>query len=245
MIEISINNLLFHPDEREGSDTLTADLTGMRLIGIVAEPEEPAVTLLRILAGLQQPLQGQVCYNGKDIYQASEEERSKLIRLNSYVFDTGGLISNLSVIENLSLPYDFVKRNQSEDDKLAGMLTLVKMFNLDDDVLQRRPSMLTKSVVKLVNYIRAFLIDPDVTFIELPFTKMNKANEQTLEELILKRAFELKKTHIFATQRNSKLVSKADAIIAIKKGEASFFKNSDGENIRFDYDVFFERVETR
>lgn len=245
MIEITVTNLLFQPDERERSSDLSADLTGRRLIGIVAEPEEPAITLLRILAGLQHPLQGEVRYNGRDIYQASEEERSKLIRANSYVFDTGGLISNLSVVENLSLPYDFVKKERSKEEKLAEMLSLVRMFGLDDSILQKRPSMLRKSEVKLVNYIRAFLIDPCVAFIELPFTRMNKANEHTLEELILKRAFELGKTHIFATQRNSNLVANADAIIAIKKGEAFIFHDADGESRRFDYDVFFERVETR
>ncbi len=245
MIEIAITNLLLEPDERAGFSTLTADLTGRRLIGIVAEPEEPAITLLRVLAGLQQPLQGEIRYNGRDIYQVSDEERSKLIRANSYVFDTGGLISNLSVIENLSLPYDFVKKDRSEEDKLAEMLSLVTLFRLDNAILQKRPSMLGKSEVKLVNYIRAFLIDPGIAFIELPFSRMNKTNEHTLEELILKRAFELGKTHIFATQRNSNLVAKADAVIAIKKGEAFFFHNADGENRRFDYDLFFERVETR
>lgn len=244
MIEIALKDVNCNPDEGEGFSGLTADLTGMRLVGIVAEPEESAILLLRILAGLHKPAGGEVHYNGSSFYDLSDEARSKLIRKNSYVFDTGGLISNLSVLENISLPYDFVNKDHPEEQKMSELKRLITKFNLDEGILQKRPSMLNKSEVKLINYLRAFLVDPDVVFIELPLARMSKTNEKILDELILERAHGNGKTHIFATQRNLKLVEKADAIIAIKKGEAVFHPVEGAEKRAFDYYGFFERQET-
>lgn len=243
MNEIRIKGLNCSPEEGEGFSGLDADLTGKKLIGIVAEAEESAILMLRILAGLHKPAEGEIFYSEDNIYALNDDDRSKLIRKNSYIFDTGGLVSNLSVIENISLPYDFLASEVDEEKKMAGIKELISMFGLDETILMKRPSMLNKSEIKLVNFIRAFLIDPEVVFIELPFARMNKSNEKTVVDLLLSRSVNKQKTHIFATQRYSKLLENADAVIAIKKGKALYFPRVDEQDPGFDYHGFFERQE--
>ncbi len=240
MNEIIIKGVNCHPGEGEGFSGLDADLTGKKLIGIVAEIEEQAILLLRILAGLHQPAEGEVFYNRSSIYGISDDERSKLIRRNSFVFDTGGLVSNLSVLENISLTYDFVHEDGTEEKKMSELKKMTGLFGVDESILTKRPSSLNKNEIKIINYIRALIIDPEVAFIELPFSRLSKSNERMIEDLIIKRSFQKEKTHIFATQRYSKLMEKADAVIAIKKGQARYFpRDADGVTA-FDFHQYFE-----
>lgn len=243
MSEMVIRGVNCLPEEGEGFSGLDADLTGKRLVGIVAEVEESAILLLRILAGLHKPVAGEILYDGKSLYGITEEERSKLIRLNSYIFDSGGLVSNLSVLENISLPYDFVEIDSTEEKKMEEIKGFLSLFSVDRAILAKRPSMLNKSEIKIINYIRAFIIDPEIAFIELPFSRLNKTNEKKLEEFLINRSFKNRKTHIFATQRYSKLLETADAVIAIKKSTATCFTREDNGKAAFDYGLFFENQE--
>ncbi len=240
MNEIRIKGLNCYPEEGEGFSGLDADLTGKKLIGIVSEIEEQAILMLRILAGLHQPAEGQIFYDQFSIYDINDEERSKLVRNNSFVFDTGGLVSNLSFIENISLPHDFVNRDDTEEKKTGELKKIIDLFGVDQSILTKRPSALNKSEIKIINYIRAFLIDPEVVFIELPFARLSKSAERIIEGLITERSFQKEKTHIFATQRYSKLLEEADAVTAIKKGTAWYFPRVPGEESTFDFHNFFE-----
>ncbi len=243
MNEIVIRGVTCLPGEGEGFTGLDADLTGRRLVGVVAEVEESAILLLRIIAGLHKPAAGDILYDSSEIYAMNDDDRSKLIRRNSYIFDSGGLVSNLSVLENISLPYDFVEIEATEEEKMAGIKEFLTLFGVEETILERRPSMLNKSEIKIVNYIRAFVIDPEVAFIELPFSRLNKANEKKLEEFLVHRSFSNRKTHIFATQRYSKLLEMADAVIAIRKNTAIYFPRDEGGKATFDYQQFFENQE--
>ncbi len=245
MINIKLDAVTCTREEQTVVSSFSADFTGSRLTVILSESEETSVALLRMIAGLQPPLSGTLLYDDTDFYAKTLEAQSKILRYNSYVFDTGGVISNLSVSENILLPYDFIQKSVSENQKLEEAEVLIKFFELDDDILQKRPSMLTKSEIKLVNYIRAYLISPEMVFIESPFARLTKRTANLVEKIVLERAFEKNIPHFFSKSNNSSLVEKADTVIAIKKGEATLLKKGIDFTDKFDYLKFYDQKEIK
>ncbi|KAB2909305.1 MAG: ATP-binding cassette domain-containing protein [Ignavibacteriales bacterium] len=240
MHKLMLNEVSGYDTDSASFAPITADFSGLNLIGIVADLEETAVSLLRIIAGLMRPAAGEVLYDGSDIYSLTEEKRSKMMRKTGYIFDTGGLISNLMVMENVCIPYDFVHPGNNYEQKMERIRSLLHIFDIDENILQKRPSMLNKGEVKMINYVRTYAPQPEIVFIEAPLSKVNKLREHIVEQFILDLALGEGVTHFFAAQRFSSLVNYADAIIAIKKEEATFFKKEDDIRNSFNFREFFD-----
>lgn len=245
MISLKLENVTCTREGQTIVSSFSADLTGSKLTAILSDSEESAVAFLRLVAGLQKPPVGNLIYNGENFYEKSPEDQSKILRHNSYIFDSGGVVSNLSVSENILLPFDFINHSVPEKEKLAKVEELLKFFELDSELLQKRPSMLTKGEIKLINYIRAYLISPEVVFIESPFARMMKQTAGLIEKIIVETAFEKGIPHFFSKNNNSSLVEKADTIILIKKGEATLHKRDVDFTDKFDYPKFYDQKEIK
>ncbi len=73
-------------------------------------------TLLSLLAGLDDPLQGEVWIAGEEISRLSEEARARFRARNlGIVFQQYHLMSTLTALENVSLPLELVRDLQAED----------------------------------------------------------------------------------------------------------------------------------
>ena len=61
-------------------------------------------TFLRHLIGLKEPMQGDVSLFGESLYGVSENERLKLLKGIGVAFQSGALLSSLTVGQNVALP---------------------------------------------------------------------------------------------------------------------------------------------
>lgn len=220
---------------------VTVDLSGCRLIAILADTEDTAHSLLRVIAGFLSPHEGQVLFTGKSFYGRSEEERSMIMRRNSYVFYAGGLISNLSVLENIMLPLDFRRHLLSFEEKMEKIEKLISYFNLAPGIINRRPSQLSRTELKLINFVRGYVIEPEAIMIESPYSRLNKNYEMLIENIILESAFKKDIVHLFSQDFESDLTSKSDMILAINDGKVSIFSKNAGSFDDFNFTEFFEK----
>ncbi len=124
-------------------------------------------SLLKLLAGLILPAEGDVrahLPSGRIVDMRDAVNRS-LLR-TAFVFQVGGLISNLSVFDNIALPlryHDYLPEprvRQLVDASLAE-------FGLTEMAAQR-PGRLTPGLEKRVQIARAKVVDADILFYDDP-----------------------------------------------------------------------------
>lgn len=241
MTNFELKNITHSRDGITLFKDVTMDLSGSKLIAILADSEDTAHSLLRIIAGFLMPDSGEVFVDGKDFHLLSEEERSLIMRKNSYVFYSGGLVSNLSVLENILLPLDFRLHQLSEDEKMEKIKKLVDYFEQPPEIINKRPSQLSRTELKLINFIRGYVIEPEMILIETPYSRMNKNYEMLIENIILESAFKKDIVHLFSQDFESDLTSKSDMILAINDGKVSIFSKNAGSFDDFNFTEFFEK----
>lgn len=94
------------------------------IVKVVAPTKAAVEGFTKTAAGLIKPLSGQVTLWGRDIYAAGEEEYLAIMRDVGVVRETGGVISNLKVWENVALPALY-----------HGKMTLERLEAITEEVL--------------------------------------------------------------------------------------------------------------
>lgn len=86
-------------------DNANIDIKEGEFVAIVGKSGSGKSTLLHIMGGLDNPTEGKVYINDKDIFSLKEEELAIFRRRNiGFIFQNFNLIPSLNVWENITLP---------------------------------------------------------------------------------------------------------------------------------------------
>jgi putative ABC transport system ATP-binding protein len=142
-------------------------------------------TLLGLLAGLDTPSAGDVLLNGTSISYLAEDKlaqvRGKTI---GFVFQSYQLISTLTALENVLLPYEL---NDDSGDRKAGMeraRQLLESVGLSDR-LEHYPVQLSGGEQQRVALARAFILRPPLVLADEPTGNLDSDNGQAVLDLLL------------------------------------------------------------
>jgi phospholipid/cholesterol/gamma-HCH transport system ATP-binding protein len=145
-------------------------------------------TLLRIIAGLLVPDEGEVYINGK-LYQADVDDLDRPIRI-SMVFQQAALFDSLSVQENVgfflyqnsSLPHKRVRELVDEKLELVGLPGIADLY----------PAQLSGGMRKRISFARAILDNPDdetddpkILLYDEPTAGLDPISSTVIEDLIV------------------------------------------------------------
>lgn len=93
------------------------------LVGIVGRSGSGKTTLLNMIAGLLRPTSGSIVFDGVDILSLTDAKMSRLRnRAIGYVPQGASLLSNLTVFDNVRLPFYFAKRDDNVAARTAFLL---------------------------------------------------------------------------------------------------------------------------
>jgi ABC-type lipoprotein export system ATPase subunit len=191
---------------------------------LVTGPNEEAnVLLLKIIGGLLPPgshhyhQHGQVFFRGIDIYEGSEGEIIEVKKKIAFVFREGTMISNLTIRENLLLPFQF---HCPDDDCAAAMEKVEADFNYFGipDVLDKRPDLVSYCQKKKLAFIRASLQRPELVLVEKPMFNLDEEDRQQ----VLHYLENLRKngiTLIIASRSKLILETLIDVAIVLEEGK--------------------------
>jgi len=135
-------------------------------------------TLLNILAGLTLPTSGNVLLDGKNIFSLNDKALS-LYRNTTLgcIPQQYSLMSNLTVLDNVRLPFHLAKR---EGDSTKTAQKLLKMVGLDK-LAGRLPKRLSGGQLKRVVIARALINSPKFLLADEPTGDLDT---QTTEEIM-------------------------------------------------------------
>jgi len=140
-------------------------------------------TLLRNLIGLDPPASGNVLFNGTCVWGCDDIERDNIMRSIGVTYQSGGLWSSMTLIENVSVPLQrYTALSPREIRELAELkLAMVGLAGFEDHY----PSELSGGMQKRAGLARAIALDPDLLFFDEPSAGLDPVTSRRLDDLIL------------------------------------------------------------
>jgi spermidine/putrescine transport system ATP-binding protein len=167
-------------------------------------------TLLRILAGFEQPDSGRVLLEGEDITSLPPHKR----KVNT-IFQNYALFPHLTVRENIAFGLRIANRPKGEiEAEVARMLKLIQM----EDQASKRPDQISGGQKQRVAIARALINKPQVLLLDEPLAALDlKLRQRMLIELDLIHD-QVGITFLYVTHDQGEAMSLSDRIAVMNRG---------------------------
>jgi putative ABC transport system ATP-binding protein len=135
-------------------------------------------TLLHILGGLVRPDSGEYFMREKDMLSLDDREQS-WIRANwiGFVFQTFHLLPELSVVENVALPFLYKTADpQTRERRVAEAIGQVRL----EHRIKHRPSELSGGEMQRVAIARALVVEPLLILADEPTGNLDSRNSREI-----------------------------------------------------------------
>ncbi len=170
-------------------------------------------TLLGLLAGLDQPTQGQVSLLGHDLTTMDEDARAALRAGRvGFVFQSFQLLPGMTALENVALPLQIGRhsggREQAE--------TLLRDVGLGER-LDHLPRQLSGGEQQRVAVARAFAGEPEILFADEPTGNLDAASGKRVIELLFNLRDRAGSTLLLVTH-DQQLASHCDRVLRLEAG---------------------------
>ena len=154
-------------------------------------------TLMRHMIGLERPRQGDVRYAGTPYWASGEPERRRLRSRFGVLFQGAGLLSSMTLAENIALPLvQHVKVPKAEAREVAlTKLALVGLGGFEDSY----PAEVSGGMRNRAGLARALALDPDILFLDEPSAGLDPLSARHLDDLVLELRDSLGTTFVVVT----------------------------------------------
>jgi len=169
-------------------------------------------TVLRMVAGFEEPTSGSIVIGGKDVTRLKPNQRNI-----GMVFQAYALFPNLTVAQNIAFGLKVARVAKPEiDQRVKEMLALIHLPNLGD----RFPYQLSGGQQQRVALARALAPKPKVLLLDEPLSALDAKVRVSLREEIRQIQKNLGITTIFVTHDQEEALSISDRIVVMYSGKA-------------------------
>lgn len=197
-------------------------------------------TLLYSISSMDNPDEGEVVFEGIDVYKLSESELSKF-RLNKmgFVFQNSQLLKNLSIFDNIILPGMVAKRESIEVVRARATELMSKMGI--EDIKDRDIREVSGGQLQRAAICRAMINSPEILFMDEPTGALNSEAASQVMEILKKLNQE--GISIMLVTHDAKMASMAKKVIYIKDGKlAGEIKLSNEKEALAEIDLWLKTI---
>ncbi len=168
-------------------------------------------TILRIIAGFEEPSKGEVLFNGIDIAKVPPYKRE----INT-VFQKYALFPFLNVHDNVAFGLNIKKVDRSiVDQKVDKMLRLVGLEGFGE----RDVTLLSGGQQQRVAIARALVNEPKVLLLDEPLGALDAKLRKEMQSELKKIQKEVGITFIFVTHDQEEALSMSDTVVVMNDGK--------------------------
>lgn len=213
-MSIEVKNINKRFGQFTALDNVSLDFPTGELVALLGPSGCGKTTLLRIIAGLEQPDEGNVEFHGEDATHVHVRQRQV-----GFVFQHYALFRHMTVFDNVAFgltvrPKD--KRPSKEEirTRVHELLTLVQLDWLAD----RYPDQLSGGQRQRIALARALAVEPKVLLLDEPFGALDAKVRKDLRRWLRRLHDDLHITSIFVTHDQEEAMEVADRIVVLNKG---------------------------
>jgi sulfate transport system ATP-binding protein len=191
-------------------DDVSIDIPGGSLTALVGPSGGGKSTLLRVIAGLEQPDSGEVEIEGRSTKDVPVQERGV-----GFVFQHYAAFKHMTVWQNIAFGLSIRKRPHEEiRSRVEQLLRLVQLDGLGG----RYPSQLSGGQRQRMALARALAIKPNVLLLDEPFGALDAAVRAELRAWLRNLHLEVHLTTVFVTHDQAEAMEIADNIVLVNRG---------------------------
>lgn len=171
-------------------------------------------TTLKLIAGLEQPDEGDILFDGKSIQEIGTPDRNVAMAFENYA-----LYPHMSVFDNIAFPMMVPGRKTYSKEEIRKRVTSIASVLQIDLLLERMPQQLSGGQRQRVALGRCLVREPVVFLLDEPIAHLDaKLRHRMYAEL--KRIMRARgTTALYATPAQTEAMAMADRIVVIFEGK--------------------------
>lgn len=189
---------------------VTVEIEPGHLVAILGPSGGGKSTLLRVIAGLEEPDSGRVVINGVDVTRMPARRRGI-----GFVFQHYAAFNHMTVRQNVAFGLQVAKapkaRIVQRVDELLGLVHL-------DGLADRYPSQLSGGQRQRMALARALAVEPELLLLDEPFGALDVKVRQELRDWLRRLHDEVHATTVFVTHDQEEAMEIADEVIVVNEG---------------------------
>ncbi|MBK5967247.1 MULTISPECIES: ABC transporter ATP-binding protein [Thiorhodovibrio] len=179
---VRVRDLSFRRDQQVIFDRLDLDIERGKVTAIMGPSGAGKTTLLKLIGGLLRPDAGTIEIDGQDIGGLSRSELFELRKRMGMMFQSGALLTDLTVFENVAYP---LREHYRLPESVLRRLVLMKLEAVGlRGAAQLMPNALSGGMARRVALARAVALDPMIIMYDEPFTGQDPISMGVLVTLI-------------------------------------------------------------
>lgn len=181
-----------------------------KLIALLGPSGSGKTTILRMIAGLENPDSGDIFIDGVRVNDISASDRGI-----GFVFQNYALFRYMSVFDNIAFGLEVQKKSKKEiKDRVEELIKLIGLEGLE----KRYPSQLSGGQRQRVAFARAIAPNPQLLLLDEPFAAIDAKVRQELRTWLKDMINKVGVTSIFVTHDQDEAIEVADEIIITNRG---------------------------
>ncbi len=186
---------------------LSLDVRSGEVLAIVGPSGCGKTTLLRVLAGLEQPDRGEVLIDGHAVQGVGTER--------AIIFQEPRLLPWLTVLGNVSFGLQVRGKSAAEAEARARhCIRLVGLADFEDAY----PRQLSGGMAQRVGIARALTVQPEILLLDEPLGALDAMTKQAMQEELTRIWREEQVTMILVTHDLEEAIFLADRVMVMQKG---------------------------
>lgn len=207
---VELKDINKHYKEFHASKDINISIPKGKLVALLGPSGSGKTTILRMIAGLEQPDSGEIIIDGKVVNKIPGSERGI-----GFVFQSYALFRYMTVYDNIAFGLRVKKTPEKEiKERVEELLKLISCEGLE----KRYPSQLSGGQRQRVAFARALAPNPQILLLDEPFAAIDAKVRLELRTWLKKMITKLKITSIFVTHDQDEAIEVADEIIVTNQG---------------------------
>lgn len=211
---IEVRNLTKTFGKYEALKGVNLSIKSGELVALLGPSGCGKTTLLRSIAGLENPDTGEIFLNGRNTTAVKPRDRNV-----GFVFQHYALFRHMNVFSNVAFGLKVMKRGirpskQEISDRVMRILELVQM----EWAVNHFPSQLSGGQRQRIALARALVVEPDVLLLDEPFSALDARVRLELRRWLRRLHDEIHVTSIFVTHDQEEALELADNIVIVNSG---------------------------
>lgn len=209
-MHVEVRNLDKHFGNFHAVKDVSFGIEKGQLIGLLGPSGGGKTSILRILAGLEQPDSGEILFHGERVNALAPQERGI-----GFVFQSYALFKHMTVFDNIAFGLQVKKLPKNRIHE--RVLELVELTGLSG-FEKRYPHQLSGGQRQRVAFARALAPEPQLLLLDEPFAAIDAKIRQELRAWLRELIERVGITSIFVTHDQDEAIEVADEIMIINEG---------------------------